>query len=74
MTRKLFRQATEFMGLIHHEFVGNSTSPLFAFLSWPFHMGISLPLGKRLFGVFWDTHGCKKDKSKWCAKANFMYL
>ena len=72
--RKLFRQATELMVLTHHKFVGNSTSPPFAFLSCPFHMGISLPLGKRLTGVFWDTHGCEKPKSKLCANANFVYL
>ena len=51
-TRKLFRQATELMVLMHHEFVVNPTSPPFAFLSRPFHMGISLPLGKRLMGHF----------------------
>ena len=54
-TRKLFRQVTEFMVTKDHDFVGNSTSPPFAFLSYPFHMGISLPLGKGLTRVFWDT-------------------
>ena len=63
-TRKLFRQATELMVLIDHEFVVNPTSLPFVFLPCPFHMGISLPLGKRLLGVFWDTHGCEKLKSK----------
>ena len=55
LTRKLFRQVTELMATKDHEFVGNSTSPPFAFLSYPFHMNISLPLGKRLTRVFWDT-------------------
>ena len=32
LTRKLFRQAAELMFFIDHEFVGNSTSPSFAFL------------------------------------------
>ena len=73
-TRKLFRQATELMAVIDHEFVGTSTSPPFAFLSCPFHIGISRPLGKRLIGMFWDTHGCEKPKSKSCAIANFVYL
>ena len=52
--------ATKIMVLIDHDFVGNSTSPLFAFLSCPFHMGISLPLGGRLIGVFGDQNGCEK--------------
>ena len=73
-TRKLFRQATELMDFINHEFVGNPTSPPSAFLSCPFQMGISLPLGKRLLGVFWDTHGCEKPKSKSCANTNFVCL
>ena len=72
--RKLFRQATELMVLIDHECVVNSTSAPFTFLSCPFHVGISLPLGNRLTGVFWDTRGCKKPKSKSCANANFVYL
>ena len=73
-TVNLFHQATELMVLIDHGFVGNSTSPPFAFLSCPFHTGISLPLGKRLEGMFWNTHGCEKPKSKSCANANFVYL
>ena len=73
-TRKLFRQGTELMVLIDHEFVGNSTFPPFAFLSCPFHMVLLPPLEKRLIGVFWDTHGCEKPKSKLCANANLMYL
>ena len=63
-TRKLFRQATELMDLIDHEFIRNPTSPPFAFHPCPFHMGLSLPLGKRLLGLYWGTHGCKNPKSK----------
>ena len=55
-----FRQETELMALIDHEFVGNSTSRPYAFLSCIFHMGTSVPLGKRLIGVFSDTHGFEK--------------
>ena len=73
-TRILFRQATELMVLMDHHFVGNSTSPSLAFLSCPFHLGILLPLGKRLVGVFWDTQECEKLKSKLCANANCVYL
>ena len=73
-TRKLFRQATELMDLIDHEFVGDPTSRPFAFLPCPFHMNILLPLEKRLLRVFWGTHGREKPKSKLCANANFVYL
>ena len=45
-TRKLFRQATKLMVVIDHEFVGNSTSPPFAFLTCPSRMRISLRLGE----------------------------
>ena len=48
-TRNAFHQATELMVLIDHEFVGNSTSPPFAFLSCPFHMGISLAFGEAAY-------------------------
>ena len=74
LTRKLFCQATEHMVLIDHEFVGNSASPTFAFLSGPSHMDISLPLGKRFIGEFWDTHGYEKPKSKTCTNAKFVYF
>ena len=73
-TRKIFASSNELMVLIHHEFAGSSISPLFAFFSCPFHMGISIPLGKRLIGVFLGTQGCGKLKSKSCANANFVYL
>ena len=73
-TRKRFRQATDLMVLIDHESIANCTSPSFAFLSCPFHMGILLSLGERLIGAFWDTYGWGKPKSKSCANANFVYL
>ena len=72
--RKPFCQATKLVVVIDHQFVGNSPSPPLAFLSCPCHMGISLPLAKRLIGGFWDTHGCEKAKSKSCANANSVDL
>ena len=69
-----FPSTTKLMVLIDHGFVENSTSPPFAFVSCPSDMGTSLPLGKRLIGLFWDTHGCEKGKSKLCANANLVYL
>ena len=51
-TRKLFRQVTELMVTIDHEFVGKNTSPPFASLSYPFHMGMSFLLGILLTRVF----------------------
>ena len=74
LMRKLFRQATELMVTIDIQFVGNSTSPPFAFPSCPFHTGILLPLGKRVTGVFRDTYGCEKPKFLSCANANLVYL
>ena len=73
-TRKLFCRATELMVTIDHEFVGNSASPPFAFLSYPFHMGMWLPSGKRLIMVFCETYGCVKPRFLSCANANFLYL
>ena len=73
-TRKVFCEATELVVTIDHEFLGNSTSPPFAFLSCPFHMGISLPLGKRLIGVIWAMEGCQKPNFFSCANANLVYL
>ena len=63
-TRKLFRQTTELMDLMDHVFVGNPTSPPFAFHPCPFYMGISLPLGKRLLRVFWGIHGGESPRPK----------
>ena len=53
--RKLFCQVTEVMVTIDLEFVGNPTSPPFAFLLYPFRVGISFPAGKRHKRVFWST-------------------
>ena len=55
LTHTLFRQVTELMVTIDREFVGNSTSPPFAFLSYHFDMGISFSLGKGLQRVLWST-------------------
>ena len=73
-TPKPFRQASEVMAVIDNQFVWNSTSSSFAFLSCPFHLGILRPLGQQLTGVFWDIHWCEKHKSKSCANANFVSL
>ena len=73
-TCRLFRQETEPMVLIEHDFVGNCTSPSFAFLSCPFHMGISLLLRMRCIGTFFDTYGREKPMSKLSANANFVHL
>ena len=62
LTGKLFRQATELMYIIDHELIGTPTSPPLALHPCPFHMGISLPSGRRLLGVYWGTHGCAKHK------------
>ena len=60
--RKLFRQATQLIVLIDHDFVVNPTYPPFAFLPCPFRRDISLPLGKRRLGVFRYT-ACNEDFS-----------
>ena len=55
-TRKRFCQATELMDLIDGEFLGNPTSPPFAFFPCPFHMGILPSFGKAAFrGVLGHT-------------------
>ena len=55
-TRKVFCQATELLVLIDHEFAENSTSPLFAFLCCPSHMGILLSFGEAAYrGVLGHT-------------------
>ena len=74
LTHKLFVQGTELMVTTDYEVVGNTTSPRFASRSYPFHIGISLPLGKRLTRVFRDTYGCEEPKFLLCANANFLYL
>ena len=50
--RKLFRQSLELMVLKDHEFGRNPTSPPYVFHPCPFHVGISLCLGKRAMGMF----------------------
>ena len=59
LTCTVFRQATKTRVTIDHEFIGNSTSPPFAIVSYPSHTGISLPLGKRLQGCFRIHMGAK---------------
>ena len=73
-TRMFFHQATELMVAIDHEYAGESTTPTFAFHSYPFHMVISLPLGKRLTSVLWDTYGCEKPMFLSIAHATFVHL
>ena len=73
-TRKVFCEATELIVTMDYEFVGNSTSLPFSFLSCPLHMGISLPLGKRLIGVSWAMRWCQKPNFSSCRNANFVYL
>ena len=49
---KLFRRSLELMVLKDHEFGQNPTSPPYAFHPCPFHVGISLRIGKRALGMF----------------------
>ena len=51
-TRKVFRRLRELMVLKDHEFGRNSTSPPYVFHPCPFHVGISLCIGKREIGMF----------------------
>ena len=50
--RKLFRRSLELMVLKDHEFGRNPTFPPYALHSCPFHVGISLCVGKRAIGMF----------------------
>ena len=52
LTHKLFRRVTKLMVTKDCEYVQNSTSSSFAFLSYPFHMGTSLPLEKPVTKAF----------------------
>ena len=52
---------TEVMVAIDDEFVEISTSHSFAFLSYPFHIGISLTVGRWLTKMFWSTYMCKEN-------------
>ena len=50
--RKLFRQSLEFMVLKYHELGQNPTFPPYACHQCPFHVGISLWIGKTAIGMF----------------------
>ena len=50
--RKLFRRSLELMVLKDHEFGWNHTFPPYAFHPCPFHVGISLCIGKRAMAMF----------------------
>ena len=50
--RKVFRRSLELMVLKDHEFGRYSTSPPSAFRPCPFHVGISLCVGKQAIGMF----------------------
>ena len=51
-TRKLLRRSLELMVLKDHESGRNPTSPPYAFHPCPFHVGISLCIGKRAMAMF----------------------
>ena len=48
----LFRRSLELMVLKDHEFRRNPTFPPYAFHPCPFHVGISLCIGKRANAMF----------------------
>ena len=50
--RKAFRPLCELILLKDHEFGRNPTSPPYVFHPRPFHVGISLCIGKRAMAVF----------------------
>ena len=50
--RKLFRRSLEHMVLRDHEFGRNPTFPPYAPHPCPFHVGISLCIGKRAMAMF----------------------
>ena len=50
--RKVFRRSLKLMVLKDHEFERYSTSPPYAPHPCPFHVGISLSMGKRVIGMF----------------------
>ena len=72
--RKLFRRSLVLMVLKDHEFGQNPTFPPYAFHPSPFHVGISLCIGKRAMAMFQAAYGSRKRKSFACAKANFVAL
>ena len=51
-TRKLFRQSLKLMVLKDHAFRRNPTFPPSVFHPCPFHVGISLCIGKRAMAMF----------------------
>ena len=51
-TRKGFRRSRELMVLKDHEFGRNPTLPPYASHPCPFHVGISLCIGKRAIAMF----------------------
>ena len=51
-TRKACRRSCELMLLKDHEFGRNTTSPPYVFHPCPFHVGISLCIGRRAMAVF----------------------
>ena len=72
--RKLFRQSLELMVLKYHEFGRNPTFLPYAFHPCPFHVGISLCIGKRAMAMLEAAYGFRKPKSFACANAKFVAL
>ena len=72
--RKLFRRSLELMVLKDHEFGRSPTFPPYAFHSCPFHVDISLCMGKRAIAMFQAAYGFRKRKLFACANANFVTL
>ena len=72
--RKVFCRSLELMVLKDHEFGRYFTSSPYAFHPCPFHVGISLCIGKWVIGMYQASYGCRKPKSFACANANFVFL
>ena len=53
---------------------GTLHPPPYVFHSCPFHVGISLCMGKRAMGMFEAAYGFRKPKLVTCANANFVAL
>ena len=74
-TGKLFRQATELMDIIDHDFVKKyTTSAPFDFHPCPFHMAICFLWGSGLIGCFGAHMGAKNPSQNSAQTANFVYL
>ena len=69
-TRNILHEVAEPSVPKDNDFVGNSTSPPFASLSYPFKMGRLFSSQKRLTTVFWAMEGFQKPKFLSCA--NFV--